>query len=43
MGINGPGRKATEEEIRQLWNDEKTGGDLRRMVLRFRNNWARFF
>jgi spermidine synthase len=29
MGINGPGRRTTEEELRQLWNDPKTGADLR--------------
>jgi spermidine synthase len=29
MGINGPGRRATEDEFRQLWNDPKTGADLR--------------
>ena len=29
MGINGPARRATEEELRQLWNDPKTGADLR--------------
>src|SRR5262245_60059767 len=29
MGINGPGRRATEDELRQLWNDSKTGADLR--------------
>jgi len=29
MGINGPGRRATEEELRQLWNDPTTGADLR--------------
>src|SRR5215475_9026420 len=29
MGINGPGRRTTEDELRQLWNDPKTGGDLR--------------
>ena len=29
MGINGPGRRATEDELRQLWNDPKTGPDLR--------------
>jgi spermidine synthase len=29
MGINGPGRKVTEDELRQLWNDPKTGADLR--------------
>ncbi|MFL6597994.1 MAG: hypothetical protein ACJ8KF_08550 [Chthoniobacterales bacterium] len=29
MGLNGPARRATEEELRQLWNDPKTGADLR--------------
>lgn len=29
MGINGPGLRATEDELRQLWNDPKTGADLR--------------
>ena len=31
MGINGPGRKVPEEEIRQLWSDPDSGGDLRRI------------
>jgi spermidine synthase len=31
MGINGPGRKVEEEEIRQLWSHADSGGDLRRM------------
>ena len=29
MGINGAGRRATEDELRQLWNDPNTGADLR--------------
>jgi spermidine synthase len=29
MGINGPGRRVTEDELQQLWNDPKTGADLR--------------
>jgi spermidine synthase len=29
MGINGPGRKVSEDELRQLWNDPTTGADLR--------------
>jgi spermidine synthase len=29
MGINGHGRRATEDQLRQLWNDPKTGADLR--------------
>src|SRR6266480_4840170 len=29
MGINGPGRRATEDELRQLWNDPTTGANLR--------------
>ena len=31
MGIKGPGRKVTEEEIRQLWSHPDSGGDLRRI------------
>ena len=31
MGINGPGRKVSEDEFRQLWNDSATGSDLRRI------------
>jgi len=31
MGINGPGRKVTEEEIRQLWSNPDSGADLRRI------------
>ena len=33
MGINGPGRRATEDELRQLWTDPKTGADLRTIGL----------
>ncbi|HEX3419837.1 MAG TPA: hypothetical protein VHT01_01270, partial [Candidatus Udaeobacter sp.] len=29
MGINGPGRRVTEDELLPLWNDPKTGADLR--------------
>jgi spermidine synthase len=31
MGINGPGRRVSEDELRQLWNDPTTGADLRRI------------
>ena len=31
MGINGAGRKAQEEEIRQLWSSPDSGADLRRI------------
>src|SRR4029453_16662792 len=31
MGINGPGRKIDESELRQLWNDPGSGADLRRI------------
>ena len=31
MGINGPGRKVKEEEIRQLWRNPDSGADLRRI------------
>jgi spermidine synthase len=29
MGINGPVRRASEGQLRELWNDPKTGADLR--------------
>jgi spermidine synthase len=29
MGVNSPGRRVTEDELRQLWSDPKTGADLR--------------
>jgi hypothetical protein len=31
MGINGPGRRASEDELRGLWDDPTTGADLRRI------------
>jgi hypothetical protein len=31
MGINGPGRKVSEEELRQLWSRPESGADLRRI------------
>jgi spermidine synthase len=31
MGINGPGRKVQEDQLRQLWTDSRTGADLRRI------------
>ncbi len=31
MGIKGPGRRVQEGEIRRLWSDSGTGGDLRRI------------
>jgi hypothetical protein len=31
MGINGAGRKVTEDDLRQLWNSPATGADLRRI------------
>jgi spermidine synthase len=31
MGINGPGTKVTEDELRRLWHDPATGADLRRI------------
>ena len=29
MGIDGPGRRVSEDELRELWNDSATGADLR--------------
>ena len=31
MGINGPGRRMSENELLQLWRDSATGSDLRRI------------
>jgi spermidine synthase len=31
MGINGPGRKISEQELRRLWSDPGSGPDLRRI------------
>ena len=31
MGINGPGRRVTEDELRQLWSNPGSGADLRRI------------
>ena len=31
MGINGPGRRVNENELRRLWDDPATGPDLRRI------------
>jgi spermidine synthase len=35
MGINGPGRKVKEEEIRQLCSNSGSGADLRRIGIEF--------
>ncbi len=31
MGINGPGRSVSEEDLRRLWSDRATGTDLKRI------------
>jgi spermidine synthase len=31
MGINGPARRVSEDDLRRLWNDPATGADLRRI------------
>ncbi|HEY3660524.1 MAG TPA: hypothetical protein VGK91_04795 [Candidatus Udaeobacter sp.] len=31
MGINGPVRRASEDQLREFWNDPATGADLRRI------------
>jgi spermidine synthase len=31
MGINGPGSKVTDDQLRRLWHDPATGADLRRI------------
>jgi spermidine synthase len=43
MGINGPGRKMKEEEIRQLWSNAKSGADLRRIGMEVPQQMAALF
>ena len=43
MGINGPGRRVTEEEIRRLWNEPATGADLRRIGIEVPQQLAALF
>jgi spermidine synthase len=31
MGINGPGHRVQEDQLRELWTDSRTGADLRRI------------
>ncbi len=43
MGINGPGGKVNEDELRQLWNDPATGADLRRIGVEVPQQLAALF
>jgi spermidine synthase len=43
MGINGPGRRVSEDELRQLWNDPTTGADLRRIGIEVPQQLAALF
>jgi spermidine synthase len=43
MGINGPGRIAKEDELRELWNDPATGADLRRIGIEVPQQLAALF
>ena len=43
MGINGPGRKVDEEEIRQLWSNSNSGADLRRIGIEVPQQMAALF
>lgn len=42
-GINGPGRKLKEDEVRRLWNDSATGADLTRIGLEVPEEMAALF
>jgi spermidine synthase len=43
MGINGRGRRVSEDELRQLWNDPATGADLRRIGIEVPQQLAALF
>jgi spermidine synthase len=43
MGINDPGRRVSEDELRQLWKDPATGGDLRRIGIEVPQQLAALF
>jgi len=43
MGINGRGRRVSEAELRQLWNDPATGADLRRIGIEVPQQLAALF
>jgi spermidine synthase len=43
MGINGPGRKVKEEEIRRLWSNATSGADLRRIGIEVPQQMAALF
>ena len=43
MGINGPGGKVNEDELRHLWNDPATGADLRRIGIEVPQQLAALF
>ena len=43
MGINGPGRRVKEEDIRRLWSEPATGADLRRIGIEVPQQLAALF
>ena len=43
MGINGLGRRVSEDELRQLWNEPATGADLRRIGIEVPQQLAALF
>lgn len=43
MGIDGPGRRVSEDELRQLWKDPATGADLRRVGIEVPQQLAALF
>jgi spermidine synthase len=43
MGINGRGRRVSEDELRQLWSDPATGADLRRIGVEVPQQLAALF
>jgi spermidine synthase len=43
MGVNGPGRRVEEKQIRQLWSNSNSGADLRRIGIEVPQQMAALF
>ncbi len=43
MGIKGPGRRVTEDQLRRLWDEPATGADLRRIGIEVPQQLAALF
>ncbi len=43
MGVNGPGRRVEEKQVRQLWSNSNSGADLRRIGIEVPQQMAALF